>query len=360
MQAPIITDEEVERLQAYADQNGIQPVTPVQPVIQPQTDQNIADLANLQDQARNNAENIGYVQALNTIAQGIAGGKPNQEVFENQKAITNQAVRDYLLRKQKERQDQENQQKDTAFNNQQTEFNQSQSDYSSFRDPNSKLAVAARKVMKKLGYDVDPNTSLYDLKRQGVDPFKMLEDRQENWLKFKVSKEKEPDMRDYIVPGVGEAMTKEDAKVLKDAAQQKAKFDSQIQEMIDLREKYGSEVMNREAVQRGKQLSKDLLLTYKNMAKLGVLSKSDEDIVNAIIPADPLEITPSKILGQDPVATRLKSFKRDLSEDYENTLSLRLNKRYAPAQKIEKRAAAETKIINGAVYQKTEKGWAKK
>jgi len=126
------------------------------------------------------------------------------------------------------------------------------------------------------------------------------------------------------VPGLGQALTKEDAKALKTSTEMKKKFDRQIGEMIALRKSKGAEFFDRNAVERGQQLSKDLLLTYKNLAKLGVLSKSDEAIVNAIIPADPLEWKAASLVGQDPIMTNLKSFKADLDEDYKTTIATRL------------------------------------
>jgi len=124
------------------------------------------------------------------------------------------------------------------------------------------------------------------------------------------------------VPGQGMAYTPDDAKQLKEAQESKDSFDRKIQEMIDLRKEYGGEVMNRVAVDRGKQLSKDLLLAYKNMAKLGVLSQADEDIINAIIPSDPLafQFTP----GGDSILNRLEKFKGDVSADYQSKLKNRI------------------------------------
>jgi len=124
------------------------------------------------------------------------------------------------------------------------------------------------------------------------------------------------------VPGQGMAYTPDDAKQLKEAQETKDSFDRKIQEMIDLRKEYGGEVVNRVAVDRGKQLSKDLLLAYKNMAKLGVLSQADEDIINAIIPKDPLafQFTP----GGDSILNRLEKLKGDVGKDYESRLKNRI------------------------------------
>lgn len=121
------------------------------------------------------------------------------------------------------------------------------------------------------------------------------------------------------------AQTPQDAKDIKDATQQKEKFDRQLGELINLRKTYGGEVANREAVARSKQLSKDLLLTYKNIAKLGVLSQSDENIINAIIPSDPLEFKPLEALtGQDSIISNLEKFREDTNLDYQTRLKTRL------------------------------------
>lgn len=130
----------------------------------------------------------------------------------------------------------------------------------------------------------------------------------------------------------GLANTVDDAKQLKEVHEAKFNFDSKIQEMIDLRKKYGTEYWNREAVARGKQLSKDLLLEYKNMAKLGVLSKADEDIINAIIPADPLgqDWAP----GQDPILSNLTKFKADSDRDFATRVQTRTRTGLAQSQSM--------------------------
>lgn len=124
----------------------------------------------------------------------------------------------------------------------------------------------------------------------------------------------------------GLANTPDDAKQLKEAFESKKNFDNKIQQMIDLRKaKGGGATLDREAVARGKQLSKDLLLEYKNMAKLGVLSQSDEAIINAIIPEDPLAYNNlfEAVSGQDPTLARLQSFKSDSDKDFQNRVQTR-------------------------------------
>lgn len=151
-------------------------------------------------------------------------------------------------------------------------------------------------------------------------------------------------VRDLYVPGIGEALTATDAKTLKSAVEMKDKFDRQVKELVDLRKEYGVEYFNREAVGRGKQLSKDLLLTYKNLAKLGVLSKSDEDIINAIIPSDPLgqDWAP----GQDPILHQLTKFKEDLDQDFQKSVGTRTVEGTAGMRT----GKPKTVIQNGQIY----------
>ncbi len=133
--------------------------------------------------------------------------------------------------------------------------------------------------------------------------------------------------REEINTPYGEARTKDDAKKLKEAHEAKEEFDRKLSEMISLREKHeGGAIFNRDDVGRGKQLSKDLLLAYKDMAKLGVLSKSDENILNTIIPADPLQFNSpvASLQGQDPTLHRLKKFKQDAQADFQTRLQTRL------------------------------------
>ena len=129
--------------------------------------------------------------------------------------------------------------------------------------------------------------------------------------------------KELLVPGYGLALTKQDAKELKDVIISKNEVNRILQEMEDLRKEYGFEFYNRPAVERGQQLSKQLLIQYKNMAKLGVLSASDEDLINAIIPKDPLGIKIST--GGDPILTSLEKLKGDFNAKVEDNIKLRID-----------------------------------
>jgi len=139
----------------------------------------------------------------------------------------------------------------------------------------------------------------------------------------KEREKKAADLQELETP-FGIARTTQDAKDLKTAYETKTKFDRALEEMIGLRKKHGVEFADREAVDRGRQLSKDLLLMYKDIAKLGILSAADEKILNAIIPADPLEFSSSQLVGQDSILNNMILFKNDKNAEFDIKLKTRL------------------------------------
>jgi len=159
------------------------------------------------------------------------------------------------------------------------------------------------------------------------------------------SEKKQKELESLTIPGFGVANNADDAKRLKEGIENRASFNSKIKEMIQLREKHdGGAFFNREDVARGKQLSKDALLAYKNMAKLGVLSQADQDIVEAIIPSDPLEYNSplAAIQGQDPTLNRLKKFNADTERDFQSTLKVRLK----PDSRIEEEVTQKKRQLS--------------
>lgn len=136
------------------------------------------------------------------------------------------------------------------------------------------------------------------------------------------------------VEGYGYANNADDAKKLKDGIISKASFDAKLKELIDIRtKKDGGAIWDREAVARAQQLSKDLLLEYKNMQTLGVLSAGDQKIVEAIIPPDPLQYNSpiAAIQDQDPLLNNMKKFKEDSDKDFNKRLQMRLKGGNKPA-----------------------------
>jgi len=143
----------------------------------------------------------------------------------------------------------------------------------------------------------------------------------------------EPVDKERYVPGWGVALTKKDAQDMKSTISKTESIKSYLKEMIALREKYGSEIMNRDAVERGKQLSRQALIEYKNIAGLGVLSAQDVELVESVIPPDPLAVTITelpyigKYFGKDPVMGRLNYLIEDLNKVPERAAKLKLEKR---------------------------------
>jgi len=161
------------------------------------------------------------------------------------------------------------------------------------------------------------------------------------------------ELRKRQVPGVGIALTEADAKELKKAVVTKKDLDSKLAELIALRQEKGGEFMDREAVARGKQLSKELLLKYKDMAKLGVLSESDMAIIEKIIPADPLQF--DLVPGQEPTMVKLQQLQKDVDGLFNAELDARLESREESQVKetVKQPAPASGQIVkqNGKTYE---------
>lgn len=238
-------------------------------------------------------------------------------------------------------------------------------------DPNSEESKMSAALAVKMGMNPEMAKGMTASRFKSLSPVmqKMYEiesKKEENALKrselgmkrSELQELKIQEKQNQLQTPFGLAQTPDDAKQLKSAAEEKANFDRKIQELIDLRKTYGGEIGNREAVARGKQLSKDLLLAYKNMSKLGVLSQSDEAIINAIIPPDPLEFRSplAAIQGQDPVLNNLQKFKDDAEADFQQKLMNRLRN---PDQAIKDSVTQQTKEINGVMYEKVGGGWQK-
>lgn len=143
---------------------------------------------------------------------------------------------------------------------------------------------------------------------------------------------------ELFVPGYGLALTPKDSQDTKDALTSHGDLKNKLTELSALREKYGAEKFNREAVNRGKQLSKEILLEYKNLARLGVLSKSDEDIINSIVPSNPLSFAVSSLVGQDPYKSQLENLNTDIDQKMETFLHHRGFGKPSPLANLDLRA----------------------
>lgn len=309
---------------------------------------------------------LGWAQFAAGIGDAFAGRSPSETAknFDGiRKGIDESTVGDFDARKKAMIED-------LKFKNSQKEFENKQAKF----DPNSNSSIAFRKMMEanfpaiaKHYGDSWSNVTAEDQEnifkplqlKENIEARKeqakiLAGDRAENRAAREFDKQSKLDekMQGLKTP-FGLANNEDDAKKLKEAYESKQNFDGKISEMIALRKKHGGGAsLNRDDVQRGKQLSKDLLLEYKNMAKLGVLSKSDEDIINAIIPEDPLAYNSplAAIQGQDPILTRLEKFKGDSDRDFSTKVSTRTRNGLAAGNKEHKE---EKKVVDRQINQKT-------
>lgn len=157
-------------------------------------------------------------------------------------------------------------------------------------------------------------------------------------------------LRKRTVPGLGIAATEKDATDLKKAKVVKANMIQLIDDMVALREEKGAEVFDREAVSEGKSLAKDLMLQYKELAELGAITGPDMEILQSIVPDDPLEYSAASLVGQDPIMTKLKNLKQQTLKKYDQTLKAKL-------EEPESDKEQETKRVGDVTYRKVEGGW---
>lgn len=193
----------------------------------------------------------------------------------------------------------------------------------------SKLVETPEQKASRVRGEVMLNNSIDSLELQ-----KQSNKRQNDQFAYNIGKDQDEKARkeqertnELTVPGLGEAYTAEDAKNLKEAFASKKSFDNLINEMVALREKNkGLTVFDRAEVEKGEQLSKQALVQFKNMAKLGVLSSSDERLINAVIPTNPLGAGITTPGGADPINAKLKQLLGTTDKDFQTTVGLRVKK----------------------------------
>lgn len=135
-------------------------------------------------------------------------------------------------------------------------------------------------------------------------------------IKMQTAADKAKGQSEDLWTPLGQAKTKNDAKLIKDAHASYLDSKMGVQELIDLRKKKGAEFLDRESVAKGKMAAANLLLQYKTLVKLGVLSKDDYRLLDRIVPQDPLQVdimedTPAKLAQFDKeVDRKMDSFAR--------------------------------------------------
>lgn len=143
--------------------------------------------------------------------------------------------------------------------------------------------------------------------------------------KVKEGEKKEREKEERFVPSLGQyAISKKDADDTKSALATNKSIQRSVNELIELRKKYGGgNVTNREDVARAKQTATKLLLKYKNLETLGVLSKTDIALIDNLVPQNPLEMNPSGLVGQDPTMAKLQQLSNFIDDDIDTFLEAR-------------------------------------
>jgi hypothetical protein len=98
-----------------------------------------------------------------------------------------------------------------------------------------------------------------------------------------------PEQRKRLIPGIGEALDDDSAKKGRELKTGYEKISGLLQKMIKLRDSYGPETFNRTAVRTGRALRSQALLSIKNLEQTGALDKGTVEVMEPLLPEDPLE-----------------------------------------------------------------------
>jgi len=208
-------------------------------------------------------------------------------------------------------------------------------------NPNSEQSVAARKMIEANFPDLKTQYGAGWEKMTAAsfdDIFKVLslkentDARKEAAISLSgeralAKKEKDNEKLELLKTPYGIARTNDDAKKLKEAAQNKDDFDTLLSEAIALREKHGGgQVLNRDDQKIADGLSADLLAKYKSLIKLGVLSATDYKLLDSIVPKDVLGYNNpvAAIQGQDPILAQLQALKGRVDTQFQYSIPLRI------------------------------------
>lgn len=323
------------------------PVQPATPMVGAPVDAEIEELKKAQAEADQNAMWARIIRGSKTMGAAIAGVKEDTAVQDEMLKDADSPVKKLKALREAREQGVERKLKEAKLKDDQESH-----------DPNSAVSKEYRRLAQMMGVPVDTNATAASLSKLATIHAQIFSKREASAArKHELDKKQIEKDEELYIPTLGQARTKDDAKKLKDALEQKTDFDSKLSELIDLRKSRGAEFLDREAVARAGQLSKELLLKYKDLSKLGVLSKADEAILNKIIPADPLEFSSSQLAGQDSILSNLEKFKADINRDYTTKVATRI-KKFAPgAEEMYSLNKPETKdrgIAKKLVEQPTE------
>jgi len=197
-------------------------------------------------------------------------------------------------------------------------------------DPDSEASKTFRDQLAGYGIATSPNQSAQDLKDQGFTLAKAYKWKQDEKAREdranSEAMERLKTQKALEIKGYGTARNEKEFLEISEGIIAKNTFDEQLDELIKLRKDLGTEFLDRKAVRRAQQIGYKLLIDYKKMAGLGVLSKADYDLLNKIIPADPLQVDIYEWWDKDldPTLHQLEKLKKDADSDFQMQLGIRL------------------------------------
>ena len=197
-------------------------------------------------------------------------------------------------------------------------------------DPDSEASKTLRDQLAGYGIATSPNQSAQDLKDQGFTLAKAYKWEQDEKAREdrrnREAMERLRGQKALEIEGYGTARNEKEFLEIREGIIAKKTFDAMLDELIQLRKYFGTEFWNRKAVRRAKQIGHQLVIDYKKMAGLGVLSKADYDLLNSIIPANALQVDIYEWWDKDldPTLNQLEKLKSDSTRDFQMQLGIKL------------------------------------
>lgn len=207
-----------------------------------------------------------------------------------------------------------------------------------FQDERMAEAAARTAIMDKLSQQTQMVAAKYNspiVKARAAELVgKIREQKIEQRFKFEVAAQEllnkqrlggmtQEDYNKRLVPGVGIALTPDDAKKAKEAKGAYEGAVSKLKELIKLRSDKGAEVLDRASVARGKSLAAELITDINTVKSLGALDKGTIEILDKVIPSDPLESNLSTWtlgIASDATSAQMKQALKQLSTTYKSNM----------------------------------------
>jgi len=221
-------------------------------------------------------------------------------------------------------------------------------------DPDSEASKTLRDQLAGYGIATSPNQSAQDLKDQGFTLAKAYKWEQDEKAREDRANseavERLKGQKALEIEGYGTARNEKEFLEIREGIIVKKKFDAMLDELIQLRKDFGTEFWERKAVRRAQQIGHRLLVDYKKMAGLGVLSKADYDLLNKIIPANALQVDIYQWWDKDldPTLNQLIELKEDSTRDFYDSLNEKLKGRASAPASTEGNTGSVDNVSTGS------------